>query len=75
MSKEFKFICNENEIGTRLDVFLFNSMKESCNELISRNRIKSLIENNYVEKDNIIIRLLDCRWEAPHNINSLTVDV
>ena len=55
MSKEFKFKCNEDESGTRLDVFLFNSMKENCDELISRNRIKSLIEDNYVEKDNVKI--------------------
>ena len=55
MSKEFKFKCNEDESGIRLDVFLFNSMKENCDELISRNRIKSLIEDNYVEKDNVQI--------------------
>ena len=55
MSKEFKFICNENESGSRLDVFLFNSIKENSDELISRNRIKSLIEDNYVEKDNVKI--------------------
>ena len=55
MSKEFKFKCNEDQSGTRLDVFLFNSIKENCNELISRNRIKSLIEDNYVEKDNVKI--------------------
>ena len=55
MNKEFEFKCNEDESGTRLDVFLFNSMKENCDELISRNRIKSLIEDNYVEKDNVKI--------------------
>ena len=55
LSKEFKFICNENESGTRLDVFLFNSIRKNCDELISRNRIKFLIEHNYVEKDNVKI--------------------
>ena len=56
MNKEFKFICSENESGTRLDIFLFNSIKKNYNELISRSRIKSLIEDNYVEKDNVKIK-------------------
>ena len=55
MSKEFKFKCNEDESGIRLDVFLFILFIENCDELISRNRIKSLIEENYVEKDNVKI--------------------
>ena len=56
LNKEFKFICSENESGTRLDIFLFNSIKKNYNELISRSRIKSLIEDNYVEKDSVKIK-------------------
>ena len=52
MTKEFEFRCNDEETGQRLDIFLFNSVKGNCNELISRNRIKSLIENSCVQKDN-----------------------
>ena len=53
--KEFEFICNEEETGQRLDIFLFNSVNKNCDELISRNRIKSLIENNCVQKDDVYI--------------------
>ena len=52
MTKEFEFICNDKDTGQRLDIFLFNSVKKNCNELISRSRIKSLIESSCVQKDN-----------------------
>ena len=55
MIKEFEFICNDEEKGQRLDIFLFNSVKKKCNGLISRNRIKSLIESSCVQKDNVYI--------------------
>ena len=52
MTKEFEFRCNDEETGQRLDIFLFNTVKKNCNELISRSRIKSLIESRCVQKDN-----------------------
>ncbi len=52
MTTEFEFRCNDEETGQRLDIFLFNSVKKNCNELISRSRIKSLIESRCVQKDN-----------------------
>ena len=36
-------------------IFLFEKINDNTNEILSRNRIKSLIENQCVEKDNEVI--------------------
>ena len=47
--KIFEFISQEKDSGMRLDVFLFAKIKERKNiNIFSRNRIKALIEENYV---------------------------
>ena len=55
MKKVFEFICEISESGKRLDIFLFEKINDNTNEILSRNRIKSLIENQCVEKDNEVI--------------------
>jgi len=50
MKKVFEFICKISESGKRLDIFLFEKINDNTNEILSRNRIKSLIENQFVEK-------------------------
>ena len=55
MKKCFEFVCEISQSGKRLDIFLFEKIKDNTNELLSRNRIKSLIENQCVEKDNKVI--------------------
>ena len=55
MKKVFEFICEISESGKRLDIFLFEKINDNTNEILSRNRIKSLIENQCVEKDNKVI--------------------
>ena len=55
MKKFFEFICEISESGKRLDIFLFEKINDNTNEILSRNRIKSLIENQCVEKDYKVI--------------------
>tara|TARA_B100002051_G_scaffold169285_1_gene159889 strand:+ start:318 stop:1292 length:975 start_codon:yes stop_codon:yes gene_type:complete len=55
MKKFFEFICEISQSGKRLDIFLFEKMNDNTSELLSRNRIKSLIENQCVEKDDKVI--------------------
>ena len=55
MKNVFEFICEIGESGKRLDIFLFEKINKNTNEILSRNRIKSLIENQCVEKDNKVI--------------------
>ena len=55
MKKVFEFICEISQSGKRLDIFLFEKMNDNTSELLSRNRIKSLIENQCVEKDDKVI--------------------
>ena len=55
MKKVFEFICEISQSGKRLDIFLFEKINDNTNEILSRNRIKSLIENQCVKKDNEII--------------------
>ena len=48
MKKVFEFICEISQSGKRLDIFLFEKINDNTNEILSRNRIKSLIENQCV---------------------------
>ena len=55
-NSSFEFKCNENNKGIRIDVFLFSQIKDKSNiKIYSRNRIKSLIENNCVSLNNEIV--------------------
>jgi len=56
MPEKLTFFCKDNDVGLRLDIFLHDAIsKKLQNQLISRNRIKSLIENKNVKKDNAVI--------------------
>ena len=56
MPEKLTFFCKDNDVGMRLDVFLHDTISKNFqNQLISRNRIKSLIESKNVKKDNTVI--------------------
>ncbi len=54
--EKLTFFCKDNDVGMRLDVFLHDTISKNFqNQMISRNRIKSLIESKNVKKDNTVI--------------------